>query len=294
MFLQVHGIKDCMVKTIRTDGEGSLTEPAIFRQTIASHGYLLQKTAIDTSLQNELAERPVHKTLGGITRCLLYSAAMPIYFWADAIVYATYIYNRLYHGSVTDVPYNLWTGKRADIRHLRAFGSKVIVKRSGQRPTNGNPHFYDGRFLRFGGTDKKLGDFDETMQREKLHVTARSMSFTTTLQFLVHREQHNKSWATWHHLFWIALNHQKRISNFYMGQTYHYRIHPSTRLTRCLRSLIGRINGIQQHSPPFNTNRHRQHRSRFKSYHPANKNKRKSSTHGWIPIVSTPTQPQCG
>lgn len=37
---------------------------------------------------------------------------MPIYFWADAIVYATYLYNRTYHSSVDQVPYNLWTGRK--------------------------------------------------------------------------------------------------------------------------------------------------------------------------------------
>ena len=57
IFLQTHDRKDRMVKTIRTDGEGSLSESAIFRQTVATHGYYtLEKTATDTSSQNGLAE----------------------------------------------------------------------------------------------------------------------------------------------------------------------------------------------------------------------------------------------
>lgn len=51
-----------------------------------------------------------------------------------------------------------------DIRHLRALGSRVIVKRSGQRPTKADPHFYDGRFLRFGGTEKNVVYFDKHTQ----------------------------------------------------------------------------------------------------------------------------------
>ncbi|KAI2511380.1 hypothetical protein MHU86_2991 [Fragilaria crotonensis] len=115
LFFQTHGNQNRIVKTLRTDGEGSLAESPKFRSIIAEYGYTLEKTATDTSSQNGLAERP-HRTMGEMTRCLLYSAAMPIYFWADAIVYAGYIYNRLYHDGANGVPYNLWTGKRANVK----------------------------------------------------------------------------------------------------------------------------------------------------------------------------------
>ena len=51
---------------------------------------------------------------------------------------------------------------------IYVFVSKVIVKRSGQRPTKGDPYFYDGRFFRFGRTDKNIVYFDETTQRENV------------------------------------------------------------------------------------------------------------------------------
>ena len=108
IFLRTHGIQAPCVKTLRTEGEGSLAESAQFRTLLITHGFLLEKTATDTSSQNGLAERP-HRTLGTMTRCLLYSAEMPIYFWADAIVYAAYIYNRLYHETLGAVPYTSWT-----------------------------------------------------------------------------------------------------------------------------------------------------------------------------------------
>ena len=151
---------------VRTDGEGSLVEPPSFRTMVTRHGYSLQKTAADTSSQNGMAERP-HQTLGTTTRCLLYSSGMHIRFWADALVYATYVYNRLYHSGINGIPYTQWTGKRPNLKHLRAFGAKVIVKRSGHRPTKADPHFYDGRFLRFGGTTRNLVYFDEVTHRDK-------------------------------------------------------------------------------------------------------------------------------
>ena len=166
LFLRTHGLHRCVQKTLRTDGEGSLAESVVFRNILLSHGYILQKTATDTSSQNGVAERP-HRTLGEMTRCMLYSAAMPIYFWADAIVYSAYVYNRLYHDAIGKVPFNAWTGRRANVKHLRAFGARVLVKRSGHRPTKGDPHYYDGRFLRFTSTEKNIIYHDETTHRDK-------------------------------------------------------------------------------------------------------------------------------
>jgi Reverse transcriptase (RNA-dependent DNA polymerase) len=172
LFINTHGYRDPALtsplreKIIRTDGEGSLAESSEFRKLVAHHGYALQKTATDTSSQNGMAERP-HQTLGTMTRCLLYSSGMGIRFWADALVYATYLHNRLYHAGIDGIPYTRWTGKRPNLKHIRAFGAKVIVKRSGTRPTKADPHFYDGRFLRFAATEKNLVFFDEVTHREK-------------------------------------------------------------------------------------------------------------------------------
>ena len=60
---------------------------------------------------------------------------MSVTFWADALVYATYVNNRLFHAGIQDVPYTGWTGRRANLQHLRAFGAHVSVRRSGPRPT---------------------------------------------------------------------------------------------------------------------------------------------------------------
>lgn len=181
LFLRTHGLRSTATKIMRTDGEGSLAESGPFRRLLLTHGYVLEKTATDTSAQNGIAERP-HRTLGEMTRCLLYSAQMSIIFWADAMVYSAYIYNRLYHETIEDVPYNAWTGKRANIKHMRAFGSRVIVKKSGPRPTKGDPHYYDGRFLRFTSTDRNLVYYDDVTHRDKTarHCTIDEFHFGST------------------------------------------------------------------------------------------------------------------
>jgi hypothetical protein len=70
------------------DGEGYLAESTKFRQILSTHGYTLQKTTTDPTSQNGLAERP-HLTLGAVTQCLFYAAAIPVSFWADAMLYTS-------------------------------------------------------------------------------------------------------------------------------------------------------------------------------------------------------------
>ena len=166
-FLETHGNHKCVNRRVRTDGEGSLAESAACRTLLNQLGYTLEKTATDSSSQNGLAERP-HQTFAAMVRCLLYSSSLPITFWADALVYANYINNRLYHSSLEGIPYTVWTGKRANVKHLRAFGSHVSVRRSGNRPTKADPHYYDGRFLRFGATERNIVYFDTKTKRDKL------------------------------------------------------------------------------------------------------------------------------
>jgi hypothetical protein len=128
--LQIHGNAETINRRIRTDGKGSLVaESPDCRKLFLLLGYTIQKTATDSSSQNGSAERP-HPPLAAIVRYLLYSLSLPITFWADALVYGNYVNNRLYHSGVNGIPYTLWTGKRANLKHLRTFGAHMTVRRS--------------------------------------------------------------------------------------------------------------------------------------------------------------------
>eukprot|EP00171_Calliarthron_tuberculosum_P002751 IDg2751t1 len=56
---------------------------------------------------------------------------VPQEFWADALVTAAYIRNRVTsRGIPTDsTPYSLWMGRAPDVSHVRVFGSKCCTKR---------------------------------------------------------------------------------------------------------------------------------------------------------------------
>ena len=181
-FLTTHGSTTARNRTIRTDGEGSLAESSQFRRLVQNpqFGYILQKTATDSSSQNGLAERP-HQTLATMVRCLLYSASLTTLFWADALVYAVYVNNRLYHSGIDAIPYAQWTGKRPNLKHIRAFGAHVSVRKSGHRPTKTDPHYYSGRFLRFGATEKNIVYYDTKTHRDKMgrHCTMDEFHYGT-------------------------------------------------------------------------------------------------------------------
>ena len=179
MFLQLHGNRTPQRRWIRTDGEGALAKSSTFRtELLNKFGYLVELTATDSSSQNAIAERP-HRTFGIMVRCMLYASQLPIIFWADAYVYANYIYDRLYHTSIGTTPYEAWTGNPPKLAHIRTFGAHVIVKRSGTRPTKADPHYYDGNFLRFAATEKNIVYWDRITKREKLarHCTIDEFHF---------------------------------------------------------------------------------------------------------------------
>ena len=158
-FLNTYGNHKCVNQQVQTDGEGSLAESAACWTLLNTLGYTLEKTAAASSSQNGLTERP-HQTFAAMVRCLLYSSSLLITFWADVLVYANYVNNRLNHSEIEGIPYTAWTGKRANVKHLRAFGAHATVRRSGNRPTKADPHHFDGRFLRFGVTERNIVYFD--------------------------------------------------------------------------------------------------------------------------------------
>jgi hypothetical protein len=113
LFLQQFGLKDGTHQHyVQTDQGGELANSAAFRTTIAKHGYVLETTGPDALSQNGRGEQP-HRTLANMVRCMLYGANLGVEFWADALVYAAYLYhNRTYHEAIGNTPYEAWTSHK--------------------------------------------------------------------------------------------------------------------------------------------------------------------------------------
>jgi transposase InsO family protein len=106
---------------IRCDGGGEFHSTASL-EWYAEHGIEVQTTAPHTSQTNGVAER-MHRTIMDKVRTVLSSASMPAAFWPEAVKYVAHTINRLPSRSLGNTtPFELWTGQKPDISHLRPFG----------------------------------------------------------------------------------------------------------------------------------------------------------------------------
>ena len=56
-------------------------------------------------------------------------ASLPISFWGYALESACYLLNRIPSKSVIKTPYEIWTGRKPALSHLRVWGCPAYVKR---------------------------------------------------------------------------------------------------------------------------------------------------------------------
>jgi hypothetical protein len=124
-----------------------------------SHGYEVNTTAADSSSQNGIVERP-HRTLKERMRCMMYSARLGTEFWADALLHATWLYNRTYHSKIKMTPLQAFSGQVPSLDSLITFGAKITAKKPGNRPTTLNPWSYDGIFLGYQNTMHNIKYWD--------------------------------------------------------------------------------------------------------------------------------------
>jgi hypothetical protein len=152
-------LPDQVEATITTDGRGELSKSHDLKRVCNSHGYEVNSTAADSSSQNGMVERP-HRTLKEQMRCMMYSARLGTEFWADALLHATWLYNRTYHSKIKMTPLQAFSGQIPALDSLITFGAKITVKKPGTRPTTLNPWAYDGIFLGYQYTMHNIKYWD--------------------------------------------------------------------------------------------------------------------------------------
>jgi hypothetical protein len=129
-FMKKFGIGNGVV---RTDQGGELARSAAYRELMLNtFSYVVESTGADSPFQNGGAEI-YNNTLAVKTRMLLYGAGLPAKFWSIALLHSIYLHNRLVHSATNKTPYEGWYGRKPDITHLKTFGSRVCVKRTGSR-----------------------------------------------------------------------------------------------------------------------------------------------------------------
>jgi len=115
------------IKILRSDNGGEYVSNA-FKALHDQNGTTHQTTVPDTAQQNGVAER-LNRVLVEMARFMMRHKDVDQDLWADAIKTAVYIKNRVTSRAlpVSKTPFELWTGKKPDVRHMRVFGSTCWV-----------------------------------------------------------------------------------------------------------------------------------------------------------------------
>lgn len=110
-----------VIKTLRSDRGGEYMSRE-FQDFCKNNGIHQQYTARYTPQQNGVAERK-NRTIMEMARSMFKAKNLPNEYWGAAVKYAVHILNRCPTKSVENmVPEEAWTGRKADVSHIRVFG----------------------------------------------------------------------------------------------------------------------------------------------------------------------------
>lgn len=161
-FLDRYGLKEGTHRQVRCDQGGELARSSKFREIIQLAGYSVEPTGADNSSQDGVAERP-NQTFSNMMRSLLMNANLSSKFWSYALIQSVFIKNRIPHSfhDFKKSPFEMLTGRKPDIKDLKIFGSRVVVKNPGKRAMKLDDHTSSGIFLHHTSTtaiSKFIGD----------------------------------------------------------------------------------------------------------------------------------------
>jgi len=120
------------IKILRSDNGGEYVSNE-FKALHDGNGTTHQTTVPDTPQQNGVAER-LNRVLVEMACTMMRHKDVDQDLWADAMKTAVYIKNRVTSRAlpVGKTPFELWTGKKPNVSHMRRFGStcRVVLHKS--------------------------------------------------------------------------------------------------------------------------------------------------------------------
>src|SRR5438270_549399 len=163
------------VKTLRTDrGREYLSDQ--FKELCEKKGIVRQLTMPYTPQQNGVAERR-NRTLMDMVRCMMAQASLPISFWGDALLTAAYLLNRVPSKSVELTPYELWTGSKPTLGHLRPWGCTAYVHFTSHPHGKLGPRAKKCIFLRYPKGSKGYVFLGENDDGTRTELESRNVNF---------------------------------------------------------------------------------------------------------------------
>jgi hypothetical protein len=95
---------------------GQIPDP--FAKYLQENSIVTQYSMSGEPQQNGVAERQ-NRTLIDMVRSMLSYSDLPVELWMEALKIVVHILNRVPNKSVPKSPYELWTGRKPSLRHLR-------------------------------------------------------------------------------------------------------------------------------------------------------------------------------
>ncbi|KAI3523596.1 hypothetical protein L1887_01838 [Cichorium endivia] len=115
------------LKVFRTDRGGEFLSNQ-FTTYCKETGLERHYTSPYSPQQNGVVERR-NRTVLEMVRCNLKTMEMPDVLWGEAVNHSVYVLNRAYTKALKEVtPYEMWTGRKPSIEHLRVFGCVAHMK----------------------------------------------------------------------------------------------------------------------------------------------------------------------
>lgn len=135
-------------KYFRTDGGGEFEGK--FNDYYSQEGVTHQITLPYTHNSHGKVER-AHRSITATARALLLASNLPKKYYDEAIIHATYLYNRTVHGKHTKTPYELFRGKPPNLSHLKPFGCVGYAFIPPEKRSKLDPTTERCRLLGYGG-----------------------------------------------------------------------------------------------------------------------------------------------
>lgn len=104
----------------RYDGSGE-QRPGPFARYLEECGIVPQYTMPGSPSMNGVSERR-NRTLKDMVRSMISHSSLPESLWGEALKTAAYILNRVPTKATAKTPYELWTGRKPSLKHLRIWG----------------------------------------------------------------------------------------------------------------------------------------------------------------------------
>jgi hypothetical protein len=105
-------------------------------------------------------------------RTLLYGSGLPAKYWSAVLLHSVCLHNRLVHSETKKTPFEGYYGIKPDLVFLKLFGSRVCIKRTGDRRSKLDGNNFCGIFLGYASTDQNIRylDIDTGLVKRSNHA----------------------------------------------------------------------------------------------------------------------------